>query len=139
MADILFLYLALYVSAFLHETLHVVAAKGLGIPVVCVKIGNSWPQIKIGSWRISPLIGISYVETEQDSIERLSFSGKALFFLSGIGANIILAGCFGLLYRLTGEVPFEVASLVNLIMVIANGWPMGPTDVAKLIRLKTKK
>lgn len=62
----IYIYIMLYISILLHELMHYILAKSLRISIMEVKIGAEWPQINIGKWKLSPIIGNSYVEVDYE-------------------------------------------------------------------------
>ncbi|MBO4211348.1 MAG: hypothetical protein J5878_01685, partial [Oscillospiraceae bacterium] len=100
----------------LHEWMHFVFALLFRIPVVSVKIGSDWPQLKIGKWRISPFLGLSYVTTEYEPVAALCFYKKLLYFSSGIGMNALLALLFFFLYCGMTRYIFLLAAISNVVI-----------------------
>ena len=139
MIDLLWLYGFAYGSALLHEWMHFVFALLFRIPVVSVKIGSDWPQLKIGKWRISPFLGLSYVTTEYEPVAALCFYKKLLYFSSGIGMNALLALLFFFLYCGMTRYIFLLAAISNVVIVVVNTIPVGKTDISTLIKLSIKK
>ena len=123
----------LYISMILHELMHFIFAKVFKMPIIAVKIGADWPQIKVGKWRISPIIGNSYVEVDYDNLIKLSKGKISWFFMSGILMNFYLAIVFGILNINTGMLAYGIISVSNVVIAISNLLPCGRTDMANLI------
>ena len=103
MIDLLLLYVFAFFSALLHEIMHFIMALIFHIPIVNVKIGSDWPQLKIGKFLISPCLGISYVTTEYEPVLLLPKIKKVIYFISGIIINLFLSCIFLTVYHYTNQ------------------------------------
>ena len=129
------IYIMLYTSIFLHELMHFTLAKSLRIPIIEVKIGTDWPQIKVGKWSISPVIGNSYVEVDYNNLMKLSIVKISFFFMAGILMNFFLATVFFALNKYMEMFSYKIISLSNLVIAIFNLLPLGHTDIVELITI----
>lgn len=139
MNDVLLIYLIAYASVALHETTHYLIATLFKIPVIEVKIGSDWPQFRYGKLIVSPIIGISYVEAEYESVLQLTLFKKTFYFLCGILMNLLFAGICFYLYLYLQRFIWLIAASINLSSVIGNSLPIGNTDMATLIKLIKKQ
>ena len=138
MIDLLLLYVFAFFSALLHEIMHFIMALIFHIPIVNVKIGSDWPQLKIGKFLISPCLGISYVTTEYEPVLLLPKIKKVIYFISGIIINLFLSCIFLTVYHYTNQYIMFLASVLNLLVAIGNSLPIGNTDISTLIKLIKK-
>ncbi|MGN0165794.1 MAG: site-2 protease family protein [Lachnospiraceae bacterium] len=85
------IYLLFYLSVFLHETMHAVTAKIIGLPIEKFQVGDDLFAIKVGKISVSLncLFG-SHVSFDQCKLQRKSQKQIVLFFLSGPAVNMIL-------------------------------------------------
>ncbi len=134
MIDFFTIYLIIYLSIFLHEMMHYLIAKFCKFEIDEVKIGSEWPQFKLGKWRISPFLGVSYVAIKYESFIEKSLKSKCLYFLGGIFMNIFLSVLCLIIYIITDRYMLFLAFFVNLYSVIANSIPIGKTDAMNLLK-----
>lgn len=126
------IYIMIYFSIFLHELMHYIVAKKIRIPIMKVKIGTEWPKINFGKWKVSPILGNSYVEVDYECLIKQSRVKISLFFVMGIIMNVFLTIIFFVLYKYMGQLSYIIVSLSNLFIVVSNLLPVGHTDIAEL-------
>lgn len=123
----------------MHEFSHVIMAKSLSIPIEKIKIGTEWPQFSMGKWRVSPIIGNSYVEVDYESLIKLSKAKIVAFFMSGILMNILLAALFFVISSYAMTLTNKLVLLINLILSILNLLPLRHTDTLNMIAIMKEK
>ncbi len=136
MTDYVILYLIIYASVLLHETAHFLAAKCFHIPVLEVKIGADWPKLRLGIWKISPLLGISFVSAESEQIMKLTDRRKTVYFSAGICTNLMLAAVCAVIWLITSRFLWLPAACINLFSAVGNAIPVGSTDIGTLRKLR---
>lgn len=88
---ILEIYLIFFVSAFLHESAHAVAAKAIGLTIREFKVGDDLFAVKIGKVSISPNSTFgSHVAFDSGELREKSIKQITAFFLSGPAVTLAL-------------------------------------------------
>ena len=125
MAALLCLFLALYVSVFVHEFGHIIAYLRFGVKIQEIKVG--FLKFKFGSKsesveKFGTAIYAGYVWPTQDGSQKystLSIKQRDMVNGSGCLANVIFAICVEIVrFALLGEAQYAVLMFVVLIVVL---------------------
>lgn len=132
------LYLLCAMAIVVHECCHAFIAICIKVKIVDMRIGEGLFAIKLGRFRISPLVCGGFVEVKEDDLLKRRKAEIVFFFLAGSMGNLLLFGVTFIFYA--GYSLINYVILVNITIVILSSFPLiKKNDVSSMIAVIKKK
>lgn len=132
------LYLLCAMAIVVHECCHAFIAICIKVKILDMRIGEGLFAIKLGRFRISPLVCGGFVEVKEDDLLKRRKAEISFFFLAGSMGNLLLIGVTFLFYA--GYSLIDYVILVNGAIIILSSFPfIKKNDMNSMIALIKRK